>query len=77
MKIHFTYDEGRGVQHDGTYEFVDIAAAKAEAVRFIAQTLSDNTVGEKTSACAVAGFDETGNPIFTVRMDLVIEDAAV
>jgi hypothetical protein len=75
MQVHFTFNEGFGVQHDGTHEFKDIAAAKAEAILFLAQSLQDDGVAGTSYTRAAAALDDKGKPLFTVSMNISINDA--
>lgn len=74
VKIHFTFNEGDGVQHDGTHDFNDLNSAKREALLALAQGLQEEVRTSGEIVGAVAGIGADGQPVFSIRMHVVIED---
>lgn len=74
VRVHFTFNEGEGVQHDGTQDYPSIAAAKRDALLALAQSLQEDVRTTGAIVGAVAGIDEQGNALFSVSMHVTIED---
>lgn len=76
MRVHFTFNEGEGVEQDGTRDYPTIEAAKRDALLALAQSLQEDvrTTGEIVGA--VAGIDENGAALFSVSMHVTIKDAS-
>jgi hypothetical protein len=74
MQIKFTFNEGDGVQDDGTYDFLALNAAKRDALLALSQSLREDARLSGEINGAVAGFDSSGKPLFSITMHIVIED---
>jgi hypothetical protein len=72
--IHFTFNDGHGVEPGGAQDFDDLRAAKREALRSLVELImEDDRTGEITAT--VAGADSGGKVLFSVRMHVTIEEA--
>jgi hypothetical protein len=76
MRVHFTFNDGDGVEDDGTREFRDINAAKKEAMLALAQFLQDDVRRSGEIYGAVAGIDEKGDAMFSIAMRVMIDDVS-
>jgi len=72
MQVHFTFNDGDGVEHDGTYQFADIKSAKADALRYLADYLREDVREAGEIAAAVAALDQQGKPLFSMTMHVSI-----
>jgi len=75
MRVHFTYNDGDGVQQDGSHDYKNIDAAKREAILFLAQSLQESTGTTGVIQGAVAGLDAGGDVLFTISMNVTIEES--
>ncbi|WEZ85655.1 hypothetical protein P6U16_21450 (plasmid) [Rhizobium sp. 32-5/1] len=76
MLVHFTFNDGNGVQQDGTQSFEDVTAAKREALSALAQSLQEDLRSSGEILGSVAGLDESGQPLFSVTMRVMIDDVS-
>ncbi|WP_275786430.1 DUF6894 family protein [Pararhizobium gei] len=75
MRVHFTFNDGGGIEPDGTFEFKSIEAAKAEALLALTHFLQEDLRRSGVILGSVAGHDEQGKTLFTVTMRVEIEEA--
>lgn len=73
MQVHFTFNEGQGVEHDGIHHFKDLGAAKADAIQYLAEVLKEEAREAGEIAAAVAALDADGNPFFSMSMHVTID----
>jgi hypothetical protein len=73
MIVHFTFNEGNGVEHDGTRDFPSLEAAKREALLALAQSLQEEVRSTGQIIGSVAGLNEDGEPLFSVTMQVMID----
>lgn len=72
MRVHFTFNEGNSVQHDGTKDFKTLDAAKREAMLALAQSLQEDVRRSGEIMGSVAGIGENGEPLFSVTIHVTI-----
>jgi hypothetical protein len=75
MRVHFTFDDGSGVEQDGTHDYPTIEAAKRDALLALANQLTEDVRTSGEIIGAVAGIGDDGNALFSVSMQIRIADA--
>lgn len=76
MLIHFTFNDGHGVEPGGAQDFDDLKAAKREALRALVGWLLEDGRRSGEIIGAVAGADSGGTVLFSVTMHVTMEDMA-
>jgi hypothetical protein len=76
MLIHFTFNDGHGVEPGGAQDFDDLKTAKREALRALVEWLLEEERRSGEIVGTVAGADSSGNALFSVTMHVTIEDIA-
>lgn len=76
MLVHFTFNDGHGVEPGGAQDFDTLEDAKREALRALAQSLLEDDRRSGEIIGTVAGADSGGHALFSVTMHVTMEDMA-